>query len=528
LSVEGFWVKAAQNQISNKPLLPFQVLKDKLFRNYGFSADQVFSGEKVARLRSQHSQTGHTILVVDDDNTILITLAQLLQLEGHSVLTASGGIEALRLTHEHEIHLMLLDYFMPDMNGEEVVREVRKFDRNVQIVLQTGYSSERPARQMLRDLEIQGYHDKSEGPEKLLVWVDAALKAYRHARALRTSRDGLRYILRVTPELHKVQPLEDLMRGVLLQVQGLLGLSGAFIAIPESSQNPLDTNDGFVATVNSDQLELRVGTGRFERQTWSSLSMIERDLVQFALESGVIQRNQSLAVPLGFKNHIVGVVFIEQQLEADADIELLELFAAQAAIAIENVRLYDLATVDGLTRLMSRLHWMDRFGETLKLASRHGHSTSLLMLDLDGFKEINNNLGHLSGDHLLMKVGRVICESLRSTDIAGRYGGDEFSLVLPITDQNGATVIAERLRQAINGVSIGAGDKNPKQTISVSIGLCTLKAVQTELGNLGNQDLELVRNAMIENADNAMYQAKNQGNNRVVMGDVIELETLLK
>jgi two-component system, cell cycle response regulator len=487
----------------------------------------------VARLRSQNSQTGHTILVVDDDNTILVTLAQLLQLEGHSVLTASGGLEALRLTHEHEIHLILLDYFMPDMNGEEVVREVRAFERNVQIVLQTGYSSERPARQMLRDLEIQGYHDKSEGPEKLLVWVDSALKAYRHARALRMSRDGLRYILRVTPELHKVQPLEDLMRGVLLQVQGLLGLSGAFIAVPEVSQNevsqnPLETNNGFVATINSDQLELRVGTGRFERQTWASLSEAERDLVQFALDSGVVQRNQSLAVPLGFKDHIVGAVFIEQKLESEADIELLELFAAQAAIAIENVRLYDLATVDGLTRLMSRLHWMDRFGETLKLAARHGHSTSLLMLDLDGFKEINNSLGHLSGDHLLMKVGRVIQESLRSTDIAGRYGGDEFSLVLPLTDHNGAKVIAERLCRAINGITVGNNDKTPKQTISVSIGLCTLKAVQTDAGNLGNQDLELVRNAMIENADHAMYQAKNQGNNRVVMGEMIELETLLK
>ncbi len=484
----------------------------------------------MARLRSQNSQTGHTILVVDDDNTILITLAQLLQLEGHSVLTASGGIEALRLTKEHEIHLMLLDYFMPDMNGEEVVREVRKFDRNVQIVLQTGYSSERPARQMLRDLEIQGYHDKSEGPEKLLVWVDAALKAYRHARALRTSRDGLRYILRVTPELHKVQPLEDLMRGVLLQVQGLLGLSGAFIAISDDFQNQF-SNDGFVATISNEQLELRVGTGRFEQQTWSSLSESERDLVKYALDSGVTQREQSLAVPLGFKDKLVGVVFIEQQLEPDADLELLELlelFAAQAAIAIENVRLYDLATVDGLTRLMSRLHWMDRFGETLKLASRHGHNTSLLMLDLDGFKEINNNLGHLSGDHLLMKVGRVIRESLRSTDIAGRYGGDEFSLVLPLTDQNGAMVIAERLCQAINAVKVGHSDKTPKQTISVSIGLCTLKAVQTDAGNLGNQDLELIRNAMIENADNAMYQAKNQGNNRVVMGKMIELETLLK
>ena len=481
----------------------------------------------MARLRSQNANTGHTILVVDDDNTILVTLAQLLQLEGHVVLTASGGLEALRLTREHEIHLMLLDYFMPDMNGEEVVREVRKFDRNVQIVLQTGYASERPARQMLRDLEVQGYHDKSEGPEKLLVWVDAALKAYRHARALRISRDGLRYILRVTPDLHKIQPLEDLMRGVLLQIQGLLGLSGAFIVVPGHDQPEIQTKDGFVATVNNDLLELRVGTGRFEQQSWESLAEAERDLVRFALESGVTQRDQALAVPLGFGNHIVGVIFIEQQLESDADLELLELFAAQAAIAIENVRLYDLATVDGLTRLMTRLHWTDRYEDTLKLASRHGHSTSLLMLDLDGFKEVNSNFGHLSGDHLLMKVGRVIRESLRSTDIAGRYGGDEFSLILPLTDQNGAMVIAERLRQAINALQVGSSRNTSSQAISVSVGICTLNAAPIE-GGLSNHDLDLARNTMIEHADKAMYQAKNDGNNRVVLGEIINLEKLLK
>ena len=480
----------------------------------------------MARLRSQSTQTGHTILVVDDDNTILVTLAQLLQLEGHTVLTAPGGLEALQLTREHEIHLILLDYFMPDMNGEEVVREVRKFDQNVQIVLQTGYASERPARQMLRDLEIQGYHDKSEGPEKLLVWVDAALKAYRHARALRTSRDGLRYILRVTPDLHKIQPLEDLMRGVLLQIQGLLGLSGAFIVVPQNPETAPE--NGFVATVNNDSLELRVGTGRFEQQSWATLSEAERDLVKVALESGVTQQKEALAVPLGFGSHIVGVVFIEQRLEPDADLELLELFAAQAAIAIENVRLYDLATVDGLTRLMTRLHWTDRFEDTLKLASRHGHSTSLLMLDLDGFKEVNSNFGHLSGDHLLIKVGRIIRESLRSTDIAGRYGGDEFSLVLPLTDHNGAMVIAERLRQAINLVHVGSHRKTPNQTISVSIGVCTLDSAPIEGGVLNNQDLDRVRNTMIENADKAMYQAKNDGNNRVVLGEIINLEKLLK
>src|SRR2546430_10751861 len=143
----------------------------------------------MARLQQEATASGHTVLVVDDHSAILDTLARLLSQEGHQVLTAASGQEAIQCCGAHEVHLMLLDYFMPDMTGEEVVRQVRRFDANLQIVLQTGYASEKPARQMLRELDIQGYHDKSEGPEKLLIWVDAALKTYRHVRALRASRD---------------------------------------------------------------------------------------------------------------------------------------------------------------------------------------------------------------------------------------------------------------------------------------------------------------------------------------------------
>ena len=131
----------------------------------------------MARKRATSGSSGYTILVVDDQAEILTAAELLLGREGHRVLTANSGEEALALFRPHQIDLVIVDYFMPGMSGEEVIQHLRKQDENVQILLQTGYSGEKPPRDMLRLLDIQGYHDKSEGPERLLLWVDVALKA---------------------------------------------------------------------------------------------------------------------------------------------------------------------------------------------------------------------------------------------------------------------------------------------------------------------------------------------------------------
>jgi len=142
-------------------------------------------GETMRR-RAKQNDSGRTILVVDDQEEARVSTQALLEREGHRVLTASSAAQALGLLREREVDLLLVDYFMPGTTGEQLVGQVRTFDPFVQIILQTGYSGEKPPRAMLAHLDIQGYHDKAEGPEKLLLWVDVGLKAHRrlqHARA---------------------------------------------------------------------------------------------------------------------------------------------------------------------------------------------------------------------------------------------------------------------------------------------------------------------------------------------------------
>src|SRR3990170_4581650 len=144
------------------------------------------------RKHKADQNSGYTVLLVDDNPEYLAVTGRLLQEEGHQLLSAANGADALSVLRERPVDLLLLDYFMPGMTGEEVVTQLRQFDPYVQVILQTGYASERPPRDMLRRLDIQGYHDKSEGPDKLLLWTEAGLKAARNIQQLNHLHEALK------------------------------------------------------------------------------------------------------------------------------------------------------------------------------------------------------------------------------------------------------------------------------------------------------------------------------------------------
>lgn len=133
------------------------------------------------------------ILVVDDQDETLVSTKALLEHEGHVVIVAPSGEVALSIFQENHIDLVLVDYFMPRMDGDELVRAIRSIDPFVQIILQTAYAGQKPPLAMFAELDIQGYHDKVEGPEKLLQWVEVALKARDKLREVRArERSALR------------------------------------------------------------------------------------------------------------------------------------------------------------------------------------------------------------------------------------------------------------------------------------------------------------------------------------------------
>lgn len=165
-------------------------------------------------------------------------------------------------------------------------------------------------------------------------------------------------------------------------------------------------------------------------------------------------------------------------------------------------KLMDLATRDELTGLGNRRYFMQRGEEALRLAARHGRPLSLLMIDLDKFKQVNDRFGHAAGDDVLKFLAVNLALHSRSTDTCGRIGGEEFAIVLPETALPEALASAERIREAVARTPVPTDQSAEPISITVSIGAAMLAPGQS-------------LDALLEEADRALYEAKGSGRNRV-------------
>jgi diguanylate cyclase (GGDEF)-like protein len=175
----------------------------------------------------------------------------------------------------------------------------------------------------------------------------------------------------------------------------------------------------------------------------------------------------------------------------------LRRLASIAGIAIHNARLYRLATLDGLTGLYVRRFFDRRYREEISRARRYGKHLSLLLIDLDDFKEVNDTYGHQVGDRVLQAVSNTIQQNVRTADVPCRFGGDEFVVLLPETDVKGATEFANRLNQKLEGISLLQNGQLIRFTTSIGV---TGYAPGT---HDGVPDL-------VREADEALYEAKSQ------------------
>jgi len=191
----------------------------------------------------------------------------------------------------------------------------------------------------------------------------------------------------------------------------------------------------------------------------------------------------------------------------EKDKEKFVILAHQFALAYRRIKLYKevetLAITDALTGTYTRRYFLERFEEEVRRAQARKTRLSFLMLDVDHFKKVNDQYGHLAGDEVLKQVGVVLREGVREIDIAGRYGGEEFCVVLPDTDGQGALLVAERIRKAVEARTIKAYDASLRITISIGISSFPSDGKQLE--------------ELIDKADWSLYRAKSQGRNRVVV-----------
>jgi len=217
----------------------------------------------------------------------------------------------------------------------------------------------------------------------------------------------------------------------------------------------------------------------------------------------IMGNNSYLALPLEINKKPIGYLAASGIKEEDK--EKFHILAQQFLLGIKRALLYkqvqELAITDTLTGIFTRRFYMQRFKEELERSLKFNLKFSFLMIDVDHFKDYNDEYGHLVGDVLLKEVSKTIKENIRQIDLMGRYGGEEFSLILVETDKEGAKFAAERIRQSLEARHIRAYDEDLKATISIGI--------STFPSDAKNAD------GLIEKADLALYKAKQTGRNKV-------------
>jgi diguanylate cyclase (GGDEF)-like protein len=243
------------------------------------------------------------------------------------------------------------------------------------------------------------------------------------------------------------------------------------------------------------------------------------------IRSGILDIRSEIACPVISEGELLGVLTVESKNENafnEDDIRLLSILSLQVAVGMRNARMYaeieKMAVTDPLTGLYNYRYFYQRLGAELARSQRYQHPLSIIMIDLDDFKKINDHCGHLCGDRVLRETAQAIRTNIRrydepmilkgaELDIVSRYGGEEFIIIQPDTPLAGGVVCAERLRKMLEteiGPCSGLPcNENSPQRVTGSFGVAAF---------LANDTIE----SIVKRADTAMYQAKEQGRNRVI------------
>jgi diguanylate cyclase (GGDEF)-like protein len=182
---------------------------------------------------------------------------------------------------------------------------------------------------------------------------------------------------------------------------------------------------------------------------------------------------------------------------------LVKAVGSHIAVAFENAALYHIAITDELTGLFSKRHFWSSMEKKFSLFERYGEKLTILMLDIDDFKKVNDTHGHPAGDQVLKEVAQCILLSTRDGDLSCRYGGEEFTVILPATDSAAGSIVAERIRALIDTTVFRHEQIEMRLTVSIGLANCP-------------ENARTIRDMIVE-SDKALYEAKRTGKNRITL-----------
>ncbi|NPV60588.1 MAG: diguanylate cyclase [Actinobacteria bacterium] len=485
------------------------------------------------------AKKGH-VLLADDNKLVVKVTGSILEQAGYEVDVAWDGLEAAAKAFSLMPDLLVLDIEMPKIKGYQVCRLLKEDPLTswMPIIMLTGREHQSDMFWGIK-AGADAYITKGFQPEHLLEKVEELLSGaeeYREKKELSRKRRR-----KDVTEAYIIDKITDLLDRKLFEttiLNDIASLSGSMqdftetlISVFESLGKIFNYYAGGLFLLEENELylyankpvsrelieetaeeTLHAATG----YAWSGedSSLVERMILN---EESLVEPTpekrpeQSFAhIPLTSRKKVIGVLLVggpaTPAFRRDAP-SILNLVRNELTMILDNARLYEdakrMAITDGLTRIYNHRFFQELFEKEYKRAVRYNSTFSLIMMDIDFFKRLNDTHGHLYGDEILREMAALVKGCLRTMDILARYGGEEFAILLPETDLEDAVLTAERIRMAVENHDFPLS-RGQRVTVTVSQGVTTFPAPDVQQ-----------RSDIVAKADAALYEAKEAGRNCV-------------
>lgn len=463
------------------------------------------------------------ILVVDDDAFFRTVCSDILVNAGYDVKTASSGLEALSAIGNEDFDMVLTDLVMPDMSGLDVLERTKQINTLIDVVVVTGHGSLETAVDALKKGAFD-YIRKPLNEEELLHTVSGCMEKKKLLEENIEMRQALNLFeatrnIVATIEINKLFTIS--LDAMLQVVPADAGMLAFYEEGPEEGQKKLDIKCLRHLDIKDAERLLealkagyqKVLEGLDEITAISGGELNEKDPEEFKGWGSLLIIpfvNAKGQTPMGF------LLLLRKDMSWGyglREVKNASFIAEHASSAFDNARKYSeakgMAFIDSLTNLYNSKYLETALEKEIKRAERSLTPVTVLFMDLDNFKKINDTNDHLVGSKVLVEVARVILKNVREVDTVVRYGGDEYVVILVDADYTSAFLVADRIRAAVENHPF-LHDEGLDIRITASIGMATYPVHTKD------------KKELLRMADKAMYRAKGISRNVVYLEPVPE------